>query len=330
MTSRDSGTTMQKRPNAPSARPPKEKEITKKHTVADLLEIMARLRGPSGCPWDREQTEQTLKKFLIEESYEALEAVEAGTPEALKEELGDLLLQIVFLSRIAEEKKEFDFSDVVHGLAKKLIHRHPHVFPPSHDQLKRMKPRNAKEVVKMWGVAKQLEGKYAKRTSLLDGLPLALPALERTRRLSQRLSRVGFDWLQANGVWNEVQKDLEKLKKAARRSSRNAAEEKLGDILFALAHWACLKEISAEETLRKANRRFANRFQQVELELRSKDKAFRESTPEKLDHLWKKVNPSAPRLKCRGLLRVDPERRFPSPSSKAGLSAVERVKGKWK
>jgi tetrapyrrole methylase family protein / MazG family protein len=266
----------------------KKDNRSKKQSMRDLLNIMAKLRGPLGCPWDREQTEQTLKKFLIEEAYETLEAIEAETPEALKEELGDLLLQIIFLSRIAEEKGEFDFSDVVHTLAEKLIHRHPHVFPPSNDQLKGMKPKNARDVVKVWGVAKELEGKYAKRTSLLDGLPLALPALERSRRLSQRTSRVGFDWPQSNVVWEQIEKELGELKKTARLSSRKVSEERLGNLLFALVNWARFKDITAEEALRKANRRFVKRFRRVEEELRRKGKTLEGLIPEEMNRLWNK------------------------------------------
>ena len=276
---------MGKRINVTSAQILKEKRREKRRTVKDLLDIMAKLRGHSGCPWDREQTEQTLKKFLMEEAYETLEAIEAGTPEALKEELGDLLLQIIFLSRIAEEKGEFDFSDVVHTLAEKLIHRHPHVFPPSHRHLKGMRPKNAQDVVKVWGVAKELEGKYAKRTSLLDGLPLALPALERARRFYERISRAGIDWPQTETGWEESGE----LEKATRRSSRKVTEEKLGDLLFTLANWATLKDISAEEALRKANRRFARRFRKVEMELRRSGKTLEESTPEEIDRLCNKV-----------------------------------------
>jgi tetrapyrrole methylase family protein / MazG family protein len=261
----------------------------KKRTVNELLGIMAKLRSPSGCPWDREQTEQTLKKFLIEEAYETLEAIEEGPPDALKEELGDLLLQIIFLSRIAEERRAFDFSDVVHTLAEKLIRRHPHVFPPRTKDRDAIKPRNAQEVVKVWGMAKAREGKYAKRGSLLDGLPLALPALERARRISQRVSRVGFDWPDADGVWEKVQEELTELKNANRAGPRKAVEEELGDLLFTLVNWARFKDISAEEALRKATRRFAKRFHQVEIELRRRGKAPEESTLEEMDHLWNEV-----------------------------------------
>jgi tetrapyrrole methylase family protein / MazG family protein len=283
-----SGKIMKKKNTGTEDRSLKKDKRPKRHTMSALLNIMAKLRGTSGCPWDREQTEQTLKKFLIEEAYETLEAIEAGTPEALKEELGDLLLQIIFLSRIAEEKGEFDFSDVVHTLAEKLIHRHPHVFPSSSDLLKAMKPKNAQDVIKVWGIAKELEGKYAKRTSLLDGLPLALPALERSRRLAQRISRSGFDRPRIETLWKEVEKDFGELKKATRLSSPRVSEERLGDLLFALVNWARFKDITAEEALRKANRRFTKRFRRTETELRRKEKTLVGSNPEEMDGLWNK------------------------------------------
>jgi tetrapyrrole methylase family protein/MazG family protein len=260
-----------------------------KRTVAELLAIMAELRSPAGCPWDRKQTKQTLKKFLIEEAYEALEAIEVGSPEALKEELGDLLLQIIFLSRIAAEKREFDFTDVVHTLAEKLIRRHPHVFPPADENRNTLNPRTAQDVVKIWGITKAKEGKYAKRTSLLDGLPLALPALERTRRISQRVSRVGFDWPHLDAVWKKIREELAELKKAGRSASREAVEEELGDLLFTLVNWARFKNIYAEEALRKANRRFAKRFHQVELELQRRGKSPQESALKEMDLIWNKV-----------------------------------------
>ena len=276
--------TIRTKKNKTTARNIEKSKAARKRNVTGLLDIMARLRGPSGCPWDKEQTAQTLKKFLIEEAYETLEAIETGTPEALKEELGDLLLQIVFLSRIAEEKGEFGFSDVVHTLAEKLIRRHPHVFPPTGRNA--VMPENARDVVKVWRTAKELEGKYAKRTSLIDDIPLALPALERAQRISQRVSRVGFDWPTIESVWEKIQEELAELKRAARRSSRRAAEEELGDLLFTLVNWARFKNISAEEALRKSNRRFSKRFSQVEMELRRRGKTLEESTLEEMDHIW--------------------------------------------
>lgn len=275
-------TIRKKNPNPAS----EENKISKRQTVTDLLKIMAKLRSPSGCPWDREQTENTLKKYVIEEAHEALEAIEAGTPEALKEELGDLLLQIIFLSRIAEEKGQFDFSDVVHTLAEKLIRRHPHVFPPSDEDATRVKPKTARDVVKVWRAVKESEGRYAKRESLLDGLPLALPALERARRISERVAQVGFDWPNIEGVWEKVQEELLELQKAGQDPSPEGVEEELGDLFFALVNWARFKKISAEEALRKANRRFTQRFRQIEIELRRRGKTPEISTLEEMDQIW--------------------------------------------
>lgn len=289
---------IRKKPPNPAS---KENKIGKRRTVTDLLNIMAKLRSPSGCPWDREQTENTLKRYLIEEAHEALEAIEAGTPEALQEELGDVLLQIIFLSRIAEEKGQFDFSDVVHTLAEKLIHRHPHVFPPPDAHTTRVKPKTAKDVVKVWGAAKELEGKYAKRTSLLDDLPLSLPALERARRIGQRVSRVGFDWPNVEGVWEKVQEELAELERAGQGPSPGSLEEELGDLFFTLVNWGRFKGISAEEALRKANRRFIQRFRQVEMELRRRGKTPEVSTLEEMDHIWNETKKQ--KSKARGVDR---------------------------
>ncbi len=267
-----------------ASHPPK-KEI-KKRGVANLLAIMAKLRSPSGCPWDREQTANSLKRYLIEEAYEALEAIETEKPEDLREELGDVLLQIIFLSRIAEEQGRFNFHEVVHTLAEKLIRRHPHVFPRRGEDAGRLKLKTAREVLKVWGAAKASEGKYAKRESLLDGLPLALPALERAQRLSARVARVGFDWPSINGIWKKVLEVLAELKKAGKESSPGRVEQELGDLFFTLVNWARVQGISAEEALRKANRRFTERFRQVEKGLRRKGLRPEEATLKEMDHLW--------------------------------------------
>lgn len=250
------------------------------------MAIMAKLRSPSGCPWDKEQTEHTLKQFLIEETHEVLEAIEAGTPEQLKEELGDLLLQILFLSRIAEEKGQFKFSGVVHSLCEKMIRRHPHVFQPSPEDDGRAQPEDAEAVVKLWGGIKETEGKKAKTASLLDGLPLSLPALERAQKMSERVSRVGFDWPSIEGVLEKIREELAELEEAGKHSFPEAVEEELGDLFFALVNWARFKGISAEEALRKANRRFAHRFRQVESGLRLKGRTLEKSTLEEMDRFW--------------------------------------------
>jgi tetrapyrrole methylase family protein/MazG family protein len=268
---------------------PAETRAPKKYTVPELLGIMARLRGPEGCPWDREQTKDSLKKFLVEETYEVLEAIEAGSPAELQEELGDLLLQILFQARIAEEKGHFNFLDVVHTLGEKLVRRHPHVFPPAGRKGPRPKPQNAREVLYVWGAAKEREGKYRKRISLLDGLPYSLPALERAQRISQRVSRVGFDWPNLQGVWEKVQEETAELQKAAQGASSKEMEAELGDLFFTLVNWARFQGIAAEEALRKANRRFTLRFSQMERELKRRGRKPEQSTLEEMNQIWGEV-----------------------------------------
>ena len=284
------------------------KEITKRHakthpsnkyTFKNLLNLMARLRGPKGCPWDRVQTEDSLKKFLVEETYEVLEAIETGNPSELREELGDLLLQILFQARIAEEKGHFNFLDIIHTLGEKLVRRHPHVFPPPGGKAFRPKPQNAHEVLKVWGAAKETEGKYAKRSSLLDGLPYSLPALERAQRISQRVSRVGFDWPNLEGIWEKVREEIAELQKAARGSSSKEIEAELGDLFFTLVNWARFQGISAEEALRKANRRFALRFKQVEEELKRRGRKPEQSTLGEMDQIWGEVKKQETVIKSR-------------------------------
>ena len=230
-----------KKTRAKSSRKVINKNRESKKTMEDLLSIMATLRSPWGCPWDRKQTRQTLKPYLIEEAYEALEAIESGTPEAVKEELGDILLQIIFQSRIAEERGEFSFGNVVHTLAEKLVRRHPHVFPAGEDDSAAIHVKNAKDVTEVWRKIKENEGKCARRTSALDGIPLALPALERARRMSQRASAAGFDWPDAREVLANVEDRLAELRKTRQKASGKATEEALGDLLFLLVHWAFLE-----------------------------------------------------------------------------------------
>jgi len=267
--------------------PPSEKSSTrrKKSAVEELLAVMARLRGPSGCPWDREQTKQTLKKYLIEEAYEVLEAIEESKPEKLKEELGDLLLQIVFLSQIAAEKSQFAFSDVVRLLVQKLVRRHPHIFPSSNLPIP-ISPRNAREVRKIWREVKKQEAKEGLKQSLLDGLPLGLPALIRAQRMTERAARVGFDWPRIGGVWAKVREEIRELKQAERAKGRREKEEELGDVLFSFVNLARHFGLSAEEALRKANLRFTRRFRKMEAQLRRKGLSLEETSLQEMDREW--------------------------------------------
>jgi len=266
----------------------KKQFMGKKPALNELLDIMARLRGLSGCPWDREQTEQTLKKYLIEEAYEVLEAIEERDPDKLKEELGDLLLQIVFLSRIAAEKRQFSFADVVQILVRKLIRRHPHIFPSP--QLKvSFPPRNGREVRKIWREVKKQEAKDGPKRFLLDGLPLGLPALIRAQRMTERAARVGFDWPRLEGVWAKIREEIRELKRAEMKGGPRGREEELGDILFSLVNLARHYGLSAEEALRKANRRFAKRFRKVEEQLRRAGLSWEETSLKEMDRIWNRA-----------------------------------------
>jgi len=258
---------------------------SRKHDLPELLSIMARLRSPSGCPWDREQTEQTLKKYLLEEAYEVLEAIETGPSAELQEELGDLLLQIVFLAQIADEKRQFNFADVVHTLVSKLVRRHPHIFPSSHMEIP-IPPQNGIEVRKIWRKVKEQEAKGKPKGSLLDGLPIALPSLIRAQRMTERAARVGFDWPSIQGVWAKIREETGELKKAEAMGSRKAKEAELGDLLFSIVNLARYYGLSAEEALRKANRRFSGRFRRIESALRRKGRSLEEASLKEMDRLW--------------------------------------------
>jgi tetrapyrrole methylase family protein/MazG family protein len=276
-----------------------KKPLGEKPAIKELLDIMARLRGPSGCPWDREQTEQTLKKYLIEEAYEVLEAIEGRDPDKLREELGDLLLQIVFLSRIAAEKRQFRFTDVVQVLVRKLIRRHPHIFPSPHLKVS-VPPRTGREVRKIWREVKKQEVKHGSKKFLLEGLPLGLPALIRAQRMSERAARVGFDWPRLEGVWAKVREEIRELKRAEIEGTLRGREEELGDVLFSLVNLARHYGLSAEEALRKANRRFATRFRKVEGQLRREGLSWEETSLKKMDWIWnqakkKKIGKRNPR-----------------------------------
>lgn len=267
----------------PYAHNPEQEDLL----VSSLLRLMARLRGPQGCPWDKVQTKDSLKKFLLEESYEVLEAIEENDPEKLKEELGDLLLQIIFISRIAEENEEFTFREVVSALINKLLRRHPHIFPSEQSPPVKIPPQNAAEVAKLWQEVKNNEKKSS--SSILNGLPLSLPALERAQRLSEKAAQVGFDWPNIKEVWKKVKEEISELKKAGKAGSLKRIKEEFGDLLFTLTNWARFQGFSAEEALRQAARRFERRFHQMELEIKTKKSKWCDLSLSELDELWHKI-----------------------------------------
>jgi tetrapyrrole methylase family protein/MazG family protein len=245
-----------------------------------LLRIMARLRSRRGCPWDREQTHASIKQNLIEECYEAVEAIEARDDGALCEELGDLLLQIVFHAQMAREAGEFDFDDVAHSIADKLVRRHPHVFG-------RNRLKTAEQVLTQWHAIKKTEKNG--RRSVLDGVPKHLPALMKAHEIQKKAARVGFDWKKSTDVLAKVEEELSELKRAMKRKRRREIEEEFGDLLFAVVNLARFQKYDAEEALNQTVKKFRRRFEQIEQEIARRGKKLEDCSLEELDAIWNRV-----------------------------------------
>lgn len=246
----------------------------------ELVEIMARLRGENGCPWDREQTSESIKPYLVEETYEVLEAIDERDPLKLREELGDLALQVVFHAQMAEEAGAFGIADVLATINDKLRRRHPHVFGD-------VKAETAQEVLFNWEQIKQLERKkVTAQASLLDGVPRELPALLRAHRLQEKASRVGFDWKEARPVFQKVEEELAELKAAMEGQEPDRMEAELGDLLFSLVNLSRFIEVNPEEALRKTIARFIARFRYIEEELARRGQSLRQATLQEMDALW--------------------------------------------
>ena len=246
-----------------------------------LASLMARLRGPEGCPWDRKQTLQNLKVYLIDEAYEVLQAIDAGDPQLLCEELGDLLFQIVFIARLAQEDGSFDLEKVIQGIHEKMIRRHPHVFGHA-------TASTPQEVLSQWDAIKKTEGKPAP-TSALSGVPDGLPALYRAYRLGLKAAKVGFDWSGPQEVMAKVKEEMGELDQALQGEDTEEASQELGDLLFALANLARHLGREPEGVLRQANQKFERRFRLVENCLREQGSSPREATLEEMEGLWVKA-----------------------------------------
>ena len=246
----------------------------------ELVQIMARLRGENGCPWDREQTHASIKPYLLEETYEVLESIDENDPAKLEEELGDLALQIVFHAQMADEAGLFTIADVLRGINEKLRRRHPHIFGD-------VKADTAQEVLFNWEQIKKLEREKAQgRASLLDGVPRELPALLRAHRLQEKASRVGFDWNEARQVFQKVEEELAELRAAMESEQPDRMEAELGDLLFSLVNLGRFIAVNPEDALRKTIARFIDRFQYIEEELARRGTAPGQVTLEEMDALW--------------------------------------------
>jgi nucleoside triphosphate diphosphatase len=251
---------------------------------AKLVETMATLRGPGGCPWDREQTLDTLKPFVLEEAYEVVEAIDRGDHEALREELGDHLFEAVFLAQLEAEAGRFTVTDSVNAITAKLVRRHPHVFERGQGE---PAVENASQVKARWEEIKAQErasSGNARLSTLLTGIAPALPSLLRAFHIGTRAASVGFDWARADDVVEKIQEEVDELREVADDPAR--AEEELGDLLFAIANLARKLNIEPETALRKANEKFTKRFNAMETRLASQGRRMNELTIQELEGEW--------------------------------------------
>jgi len=253
--------------------------LQRMNEIRTLTKIMARLRSPKGCPWDRKQTHRTLRPMILEEVYELLEAIDQGDDQSLREELGDVLLHIIFHAQLAKERKAFDFRAVAKELAEKLVRRHPHVFGKE-------RIITSSQVLKRWHQLKQ-EEKPTRRSSL-DGVPRHLPALLRAQNLQKRAARVGFEWPNpSRGIPAKIREELKELSQTRGRGP--AFTRELGDLLFTLVNLARHRKVDAESACRDAAERFAARVRSIETQLAKKGLKTTDLNPRQLDQEWKKA-----------------------------------------
>lgn len=243
----------------------------------ELIKIMSALRGEKGCPWDKEQTRESLKPFIVEETYEVLEAIDDGKPGAIKEELGDLLFQIIFQCQIAGELGEFDMSDVIEAISRKMIGRHPHVFGEA-------SYKTSEEVLVHWEAQKKKEGKQ--RDSILDGVPKTMPALLQAHRLQDRASRVGFDWDRVEDVFLKLEEELKEFRDAFRGKKKEEIEDELGDVFFVLVNISRFVGVNPEDALRKTISKFISRFRHIEMAASEQGRKLSDMTLAEMDALW--------------------------------------------
>jgi MazG family protein len=257
-----------------------------------LVEIMATLRGPDGCPWDKQQDFNSLKPMLVEEVYEVLEAIENMDFDGLSEELGDLLLHVVFHAQVAKETGAFDIATVIQKISDKLVRRHPHVFGSE-------SASTPEEVIKNWEAikaeekAQKLKNRTPEERSLLEGIPSKLPAIHEAHQISSRAARVGFDWPDVDGIFEKLQEEVHELKEvisaAGNETRRERLEDEIGDMLFVIVNIARYLKIDSESALKRANRKFKTRFRYMETELAKQGKNLEQTSLEEMEALWQKA-----------------------------------------
>ena len=261
-----------------------------------LVQIMRRLRSPDGCAWDREQTLASLRPFVLEEAYEVVDAIDRGDRTALCDELGDLLLEAVFVAQICAETSAFTIADATDAVVAKLIRRHPHVFGGSDTETDaRRRDLSPAEVKEQWERIKTRErAGTPERATLLDGIPEALPSLLRASRIGARTANVGFDWDEPGAVIDKVDEELAELRQAVASADPTHIEEELGDLLFTVANLARKLRVDPESALRAANGKFTRRFRAIEQRLAARGRALHDATPEELEREWQAVKALSP------------------------------------
>lgn len=252
----------------------------KKHSLERIDEIIDRLRAPDGCLWDRQQTKGDVGRYLLEEAYEVIDAIEGEKSEALCEELGDVLFQILFLSKIAEEEGEFDISDVIDRISEKMIRRHPHVFGDT-------SVKSVDEIRSNWEEIKiHDEGKSDRKGSLAYKIPRSLPSLARAKKITEGASKVGFDWENKEGVLEKIEEELEELRDALGKDGEPPIKEEIGDLLFSIVNLCRFTDVDPEEALRSSIAKFIKRFAFIEKSLKDEGKTPEEASLEEMDRLW--------------------------------------------
>jgi len=249
-----------------------------KRSFDELVALMTTLRGPEGCPWDRKQTLASLKPFIVEESYEVVDAIDRDERSALAEELGDFLLQAVFVAEIARDEGSFDIYDVITNIHDKLVRRHPHVFGD-------VQAKDAETVLVNWEKLKNEERK-AENKSVLAGVPQSLPALLKASRLTEKAARVGFDWRRAQDVFAKIDEEVGELREAVAEKDKRKIHDEIGDLLFSIANIARKLDVNAEEALQSANRKFTRRFESMEGTVRGQGRNLDQLSLEQMDALW--------------------------------------------
>lgn len=248
--------------------------------IEELIKTVGKLRSPDGCPWDKEQTHTTLKRYLIEETYEAIDAIDSGDPKAIMEELGDVLLQVVLHAQIASETNSFNIDDIAKCINEKMISRHPHVFGD-------ITVKNTEEVLVNWEALKKKE--KPERKDIFDGIPNSLPALLKANKVSKKVAKEGFDWESDSDLWNALEKELKEFKEVAELKDKEKQTEELGDLLFMIVNLARWYKIDPEETLNNGTKKFIKRYNKVKEKVSAEKKDIKDLSAKDLNKLWDKV-----------------------------------------